>query len=80
MTIKEMQHIIRASGQFGVVVIIDNTVLLVKDVDCLAHQANYPAGTLFQEDDLHYYIAAQDGICRVPKGGILERSELSFKQ
>lgn len=76
MSIVDMQKIIRASGKFGVVVIIDQWILLVRGVECLAHKSEHQAGTLFKEDDTDYYIAALDGICRIPKGGILERTKL----
>ena len=75
----DLKRIIRAFGDFGVVVVIETDILLVRDVQVLKYTSEHSPGTLFKEDEKNYYIAVQDGLCAVPKAGILERSKLAKK-
>jgi len=76
MTTDEITRIIRATGKFGIVTIIEDQIHLVKDVKCQSGNVPYSPGTIFNEDAKYYYIAVSDGQCIVPKSGILESTKL----
>lgn len=75
---KEIRHIVRASGQFGVVVLIADMAYLVKYVYCVEHEHQMKVGAIYAEDINKYCITVSDGICVIDKSNIIEAIELNI--
>jgi methionyl-tRNA formyltransferase len=67
---------VAAAGQFGVVIVIESRLLLVKHLQCseLTHQL--APGTVFKQDNQAIAISCRDGICIIDTTNILESSTL----
>ena len=73
---KEIRHIVRASGHFGVAAAIDNRLCLIKHIQCVEHDHSHPPGQIFKEDKRHLFITTNDGICVIDKSAIMETQPL----
>lgn len=73
---KEIRHIVRASGHFGVAAAIDNKLYLIKHIQCVEHAHTHLPGQIFKEDDRHLFITTSDGICVIDKSAIIESQPL----